>query len=690
VQGSSAPLATMPGDFMVGHIAVLIGQSEDHYMFIGDGRFETDGQSSPALTDEDGVFVLTKESGGDYPGATYAANGILPVTNALPLTRSMQHLADVLTRGAPGEKFLLVDATVQGTTYEMLGADGATLASNGQPDTREWGSTFADAIAILNGYGTAPGVIMSTWTAAPSTTGDGYRQRLYPFLFGQYAPDYVNGALAGTSYTPGDAMTDLDGRVYDHMLWDLTGAGRGVLDAAVTKMFFHGPHRFEDSNGLRQDKQDTRLSIRNIVDDAALSAVMLPKGPEILLYQNGDAVDVPGGNPFTDYNPDRAAWVGWGDIAHPTRYSDDGLPARARHTAVAMLYAFQTGPAAAQSQHVPRFNRAHWEPGGAWAEFWYESPDAATPPITTTRLARGAPAIPAIWSGTADATGETLAHRTEVAGFYIDAAPAQRAEIVAGRVRVYPISGSFTGNTLIRYGLGGASGVVSFPADAYDAIWKNLPIADLGIPGVDGVAVDPMPDPDDIAATLPAAAMFSVSGGAAFEDGVTLGANTGDLTFLMRGKILSDNATHRLFEVAANYFKIERLTSLGTIRLSAIQDTGGGVGRTEVLQATYPLNVMQTLVVSVSLSAQKVLIFLDGVKTGEWDLAANTGMFPSNQPIRLLNVGNPDADIERLAVWKGYAADGDTTALGVPYKDILPPASSVAADPWYTGTGTLE
>ena len=670
--GSSATPGTMATDFMVGHVIVLIGQSEDARMFAANydrrdgGGAPLDGfyQSVPAFADAnaaDSFFLMTDVD------ADYATNGIIPINDTTPWTASTAHLANIATRNAPGEKFLFIEATASGT-YRADLADSPDAGD----DDRGWGSSFFDAIQIVRDWGGDVGVLMDTWTAADGT-GYVFFDKFFPFISGLESD--------GSPYSLGTASNGLGATRWPNILFDLSGGNGGspnvAFDEAVTRYAFHGPHRFEDSTPTsRENKQGTRLAIRDLVADPLLAPIMRPKGPEILLYQNGTPTDTPD---TKSYNPDPSSWVQWYDASHPGDYTDDGLTARARHTGVAVLYALGIGPAAAMAHHVPSFNRADWEPSGAYVDLWYAAPDGSTPRLSTTRLERGDAAIP-----------DSYPHRTEVAGFLINAAPAQRAEIVAGRVRVYPDpAGAFTYSDVIRYGVNGASGVVQWPEDEFDDIWKNLPLAVMGFEGIDGVAIEPLPDAADIANTLPAPASFTTSAtGPYFQAPNGIGANTGQFTFAFKGSV--DIATDaRFFSLSGSRMSLTRQNN-GQMRLILKDDSNTSVfqsGGVATLAANVVLGIPTEIVLSFDLPGQSARLWVDGVLTDDFTLIANTGALNTNRVLNLLGgaVGQLEGQVEYARYWRAYTATGDTTVLGTPAKDISGDAASVNADPWKSG-----
>lgn len=669
VAGSTAAVARTAGEIKLGHIALLIGQSEEERM-VSDG-FDNPLQSTPTLIDataEDSVFLMQWSEG---PTQTFAANGIKAINPAnrgvVPgVTRSMVQMADILTRNAPGENFLFIAAVKQGTSYAGLVDDG-TDASDG----RSWSQTLGDALTYIRQWAADVGVLMSTWTAAPSTIAGGYRVGHYPIFAGMFADGagvYTYGQPTGYGY---DA---------DHGFWDLSGLNRpqAAFNAAVTKMAFHGPHRFEDNNpttgGIWTNKQDCRNYIRAMVADPVLAPIMLPKGPEIITYQNGFGVASAGSS---TYEPNPANWVDWADYSHPSQFSDDGAPMRARHTGVAILYAFGVGPAPAVRRDVPKFNRVYWDPDGSRVQLWYEDATGATPRLSTTRRERAEAAIPT-----------TYPHRTEVAGFYRNNVPCTSVVIAPGVmtsgnsavVQINADGDPFDYTDVIGYGLGGASGVVQWPQDEYDGIWKNLPIAITGIAGVPGIAVEPMPDPADVANTLPAPDVFAMSNASnspRFTDTATIGTASA-LTLRWKGKMTS-LAGETLFSMNGTMFSVKRRSSgASTTRKIEIlvRDANAASiianGNTGI---TLSDDQVVDMVVSFSLVTgnRVVKLFLDGAEVWSSALTGTAQNWSTNRYISVFQISSsdvPDGETEIVEIWKAYSSDGDTSALGAPHKRI--------------------
>ncbi|WP_375262432.1 hypothetical protein [Palleronia sp.] len=638
-------ITRMADEFLVGHIVCLIGQSEDSRMFnpiFDDRRY----QSVPAFAD-DGLFVLTWKDHG--AGAAFTANGIVPVTQTAPLTASMAHFASVFTKNAPGEPLLLIDATEQGTSRTAL-VDDSNL-------DRDWQATLADAVEIVRAYGSDVGVVMDTWTASDSAPADNFRVR--------FQPVYSGALVDGTAFPVGDVMSD-GGTPYriDHFLWDLTGQKRAaaLFDAAVTKLAFHGPHRFEDflidAEGryvpaLRAQKQDTRMSIRAMVADAQLAPIMRPKGPEILLYQNGTPTTATtwDGTRYAEvYDPDPNTWVNWADAAHPSAYSDDGLPARARHSAVAALYALGR-----VSAEVPVLNRAEWTE--EYVDLWWEDLLGRTPRLSTTRLERGEP------------SPFDAPHVRELAGFWINGEPAENTEVVDGRIRVYPNTGTFDGTTRLDYGLGGASGVVAAPDDEFIAIWKDLPLAVVGLSGVEGVAVAPMPNQEEIRSTLSAAAQFASSGDVIFRDKARIPTGTSAITWHWRVRPTLGSVSQDLGGVEGARATLQRLPD-GKMRLLMMD--AGGVISVPAMQTVLTLGVLVDLVLCIDLAARRVRLWKDGLPAEDLAIVPNASTFETNRNLQFLTGGSNGftGGVDRMSAWYVGSTDGNVAALGQPFYSV--------------------
>jgi hypothetical protein len=717
VAGSTATPARRADMIVLGHIALLLGQSEDARMF-DDTLDNRTYQTAAALTAGRVWFMSNRNTANLLE--QFATYGIKEATDAAVtqrivnggITTAMSHLAATLVANAPNDRLLFIDAARSGTNRVEISNDHGP----GADTDRNWQASLKGAVDIIRAWGGDVGVVMDTWAAADSQNGDDFRLKFYPFYTGMEAPDHPLLAGIGGNRVVAVGSTALGGASgaggvkYDHFLFDLSGLNRpeALFDPAVTKWAEHGPHRFEDFNPgagtLLTDKQDTRVSLRNMIDDPDMAPIVRPKGPEILLYQNGGPSTTPGSKV---YNANPATWVSWEDYTHPSDFSQDGLPARAKHTAVATLYALGIGPTAAANNWVPRFNRSHWWPDGSRCELWYEAPDGSTPVITTTRRARGNPAIPTtkVTGHPSIADGSAMPHRTEVAGFRVDGSPATNVKIEPGTfasgnvVVVYPPSGTFSRSSSIEYGRGGASGIASaatFLSDEFDGLWKNLPIALMGIAGVDGVAMEPMPAITDVSNPLPGAVPFTTaSAGPSFYATGTLGANSGQLTFRFKGKTTQTN-TATLFGLSAGRIGMDRLSS-GQLRLilkdsanvSVLPTRAANRGLTQFMAA----GVETEVILSVDLAALVAKVWVNGALSDTLTLETGTNQFDTARNLTYLSSNSAGADqfvgtVEGVGCWKAYTPTGAVAGLGAAPAnyEVAGPPSAANAHPWKRGT----
>lgn len=677
VAGSTA-VATVAGEIMVGHVALLIGQSEDARMF--DGGFDNRSyQTIPTFADasaEDSVFVLTFKDG----AGSYAGNGIQPVNATTPVTASLAHLANVFTRNAAGEKLLLIDATVSGTNR-------ADLVSDADPD-RDWDTTLGDGVALVRSYGGEVGVVLDSWTAADGG-GVTFKPNEFPF--------YSGLTDTGAVETYG-APTTAEGYVLDHSLWDLSGLNRpqALFDAAVTRQAFHGPHRFEDYTvdgtgayvlGLRDAKEGTREAIRAMVADPLLAPIMRPKGPEILLYRNGTPTTAAwDGTTYPKvFDPDPATWVAWTDFSHPSDYSDDGLTGRARHTAVAALYALGLVP-----HEVPVLNRADWQT--THVDLWWEDSQGATPDISTT------------WRERAEtpATVQGHSYPSDVAGFHIDGVPATNVQIVTTLghpvlpdgidiIRVFPNAGTFDGGSRVDFGLGGASGVTTAPQDEYVDVWKNLPLvpaAAMGLTpaaGFDGIAIEPMPLQSDIASTLASSdPAFSVDGTVSFKSPTDFPAATSQITLVYDIVPTGDGTDHDLDGIEGNRLPFH-IQSVGSLRCVQVRGVAGQQPLADDMTGVpVTFGARTRLVLAVDLAAGTARLWKDDVLVVDTTFAGGTTL-ETNRGFQFMWSADPlRGNVHELAAYYALSSDGTTAGLGTPFWQVLGQASA----PFYVESGT--
>lgn len=635
VRLKSAPGVAAQGAnrFGVGHVIAIWGQSEPDRIISTFHNTTT----PPAVPDPEAVQIY-------YGAAATPARHF--VTSAAPLTAGAAALASTLIAERPGEKFAVIFQTVPGT-------DPRELVDDANPG-RSWAADKA-----LHDFATADGqhvgLAAVSWFAAPGSLGASYGEAMFPLFAGE--------TIAGASVTFPATISYGAGSSYhaDHWFGEL-------YDYTRTRWVPYGPHRFDIDADMQDathlaggalqanlaNKEAARKSWRAML--ALPTATMfLPATVEPLTYVNG-----------TD---DGAG--GWIDFAHPAGNTPDGIEAWARLTAHAILRS-----AGLSAWAVPVFDQSFWEPTGAWVEVW-----SSAGPVTTTRLARGEPAL---------VPGQP--HWTEVMGFQINGAPARNTQIVAGRVRIFPNNGSFTYADAIQYGEGGATGMIAFPEDAIVATWKNLPIVDVGAAGLEGIPVAPLPAAAALTNTLPAAAQpfTTSSAGPYFLDPLNVPAGTTQITFSARFRLaaLPPSGTYILFAQSGGSFDVEILNN-GSLRVNLRDGAAVKVLTNALIPAGLVAGVWYDLVCSADQPAQVFRAMLNGalIATLPFSVAGN-GVFASNRAISFLARNNATLQyvgtVERLRAWFSATGTGAEPAAA-PYKNIVGPASVANVDTWKLG-----
>lgn len=619
--------------FGVGHVIAIWGQSEPERII--STAFNT--TTPPVLTSDDSVQILIGAAA--TPSRQF-------ITNAAPFTAAAAAMADTLIRSRPGEKFAVIFHSVSGTDPRALVNDADT--------GRSWAADKA-----LHDFATADGqqvgLAAMSWFAAPANLGPAYGEALFPLFAGTTTGGTPISFPATITYTGGSYPAD-------HWFGEL-------YDYTHTRWVAYGPHRFEIDADMRDathllggasqvnltNKEEARLSWRAM--RALPGATMfLPLGLEPVSYINGVS--------------DGAG--GWTDLSHPAGNDPDGTPALARQTALAVLQSAGLVP-----WPVPEFDQALWEPSGAWVEVW-----SSAGPITTTRLARAEAPLAA-----------TFPHRTEVMGWQINGLPAENAVIVAGRVRITPNGGgSFVATDAIQYGEGGASGAIKFPEDLVEESWKNLPIVDLGVPGLDGVPVRPFADPAALANTLvPTSTFFTTTAtGPFFTDPVNVPPGTTAITYAARFRITPfSTGTQILFAQGATGFDVEFMNN-GNLRVTVEDGTGAKMLSVVVIPTGLAEGVWHDIVASADHAAAVFRVVLNGAPAIVVPFTATgNGVFQSNRALNLLARGASNlqfiGDIEFARIWLTATADG-SAPTGTPHKSVTGPAALANADPWKLGT----
>ena len=619
--------------FGVGHVIAIWGQSEPDRIISTFHNTTT----PPAVPDPEAVQIF-------YGAAATPARHL--VTGAAPLTAGAAALAATLIAARPGEKFAVIFQTSPGT-------DPRELVNDAAPG-RSWAADKA-----LHDFATADGqhvgLAAISWFAAPGNLGAAYGEAMFPLFAGR--------TIAGTPVTFPASITYGAGQSYhaDHWFGEL-------YDYAKTRWVPYGPHRFDidadmqDATHLVGGAVQTNLANKQAVRQSWRAMLALPHATMFLPA----AVE-----PVTYVNGIDDGAGGWTDFSHPAGNTADGIQAWARLTAHAILRS-----AGLSTWTVPVFDQSLWAATGAWMEVW-----SSAGAVTTTRLARGETAL-----------GSGQAHWTEVMGFQINGVPARNTQIVAGRVRIFPNSGSFTYADAIQYGEGGATGMIAFPEDAIARTWKNLPIVNVGAAGIEGIPVAPLPAAAALVNTLPAAAQpfTTAATGPYFLDTANVPAATAAMTFAARFRLsaLPPTGSYILFAQAGAGFDVEILNN-GSIRENVRDGAAVKVITNALVSAGLTGGVWYDIVCSADQAAQVFRLRLNGALVATLPFAtAGNGVFASNRAVGFLGRNNGTlqyvGQVETLRVWFSATATGVEPAAA-PHKSIMGPAALVNADLWKLG-----
>ncbi len=634
VRNASEPAtrAATSNRFGIGHVIAIWGQSE--IVRLRSTVFDT--LTPEPLLSDDAVQMMWSDGG---PVVRHLNDGD-------PHSSAMAAMANVLIEERPGEKFAVLLHARSGTGF-------AALVDDSNPD-RDWAED-----AALHEFATADGQQVGmpavSWFAAPGALGSNYDDALFPLFTGKTIDGQSVSFPATLSYGNGASIQA------DHWFGEL-------YDPTQTRWIAYGPHRFDiaqdmQSATVRADgqtdarlmqKQDARLAWREMVANPHAAGLFLPMGPEPLTYLNGVA--------------DGAG--GWTDFAHPAGNDDDGAPQLARLTAHAILQA-----SGLSSWTPPSFDQAEWQPDGSYVEIW-----SSAGPVTTIRKARGEPALDGSYP-----------HWTEVLGWQINGQPAERAEIVAGRVRLYPNEPVFNAQDIINYGEGGATGMIKFPQDYEARTYKDLPIVDIGAARIDGIALRPLPDPAVLQNTLVATDSEFALGltGPYFYDPFAIGAGFSQLQFRMNLSVdLSHSGARTLLALSGNFIRLEVLPS-GTMRM-LVRDSGGVVHLNNVgsVSNAVTAGVDVSIVGAIDLQAGTAQLWVGEQNVLTRSFTSTSPTFPSNRRLSVFAISSGSAqvvaDVRAVRIWSEVSGDVSDPAA-TPYKEIIGTAAVVNADPWKQG-----
>lgn len=436
--------------------ALLAGQSEDFYTL---SPFHNTLPPEPLAAQGMVTFWWHDRVNDGAPGVQSVTLDDAAVAGDARVTAGMVAMANVFLRHLPGREVHLI-MLVQSRTEPREVMDDAFVPVNqdGQPK-RRWQDDWA-----VHEAATADGVpVQWGWHsrfAAPGTYADDYAKAFAAYLWGR---DLNGGLLTYSEGAPLDLTVGAD-------IWQVSRTLRDMFGGDGPKWIaMGGAHRFAISaepdmitattltgGGPQfpfQNKEGATLSWRSLAEDPAFAGRVADAGMHLNAHSVG-----------RDNGADC-----WEDSAHPSGWTDEGINYRARQTAHAILRG-----AGITSFGLPVIGNAEWQEDGSYMECW-----SSAGPITTLRAAAGDPFLPA-----------THPHWTRVSGVQVDGVPAQRADLAAGRVRVYPNNGgTFTNLSSVTFGDGGGSGTLLFPQDHQNALYRDFPVVDVGLADVPGLSL---------------------------------------------------------------------------------------------------------------------------------------------------------------------------------------------------------
>ena len=610
VKGATAPAALLPQRFEAGHVWAMYEQSNWAQVFES-----TETLPAAAVTDPEAVQVFKANRTTGVASRSF-------ITTATPMAPGVVALANAFAAERPGEKLAIAAHVMSGTSPQEMIAEP-------QVNPRKWDHEVA-ITDLITQCGQQVGVVWNmgwiSWNSTPSNPAE-------------MLPIFVGKEITGAAVAPG--ATTAAGYVLSHDLREFYDFWNGTT--GYTRAAFCGAHgkgvtvsKTNWLTGADDDHEKLNAKWRQVAADTA-------NFPEMLVCAATNDGALRG-------EDDGAG--GWQDTIHHHGHVDWG---RNRLARIGMMNALQAVGLA--SWPTAEFNRVHWATDGSHADFWMDGYN-----VTTERNRTGGASVYVRgWS----LDGQILTTEAQIVA---DAGGSGFAG-----VRITPPAGygPFTYASAIDYGRGELPGFQTYPGDYQNDYVLDLAVIDVGAAGMPALPVRTR-SAGELANTLPAPAMFTVTStaGPHFADPNTIGSNSGLLTMRAKMRWTGGGGTG-LFTISSANMEITRLSD-GSLRLVGLKDSGGtGLLTTQTLAGTAPTGNVVDIVVTMNLGAQVFRVFVDGVLTDDKALNAGTGQFASGRNIVFFtSAGRPNADVEILEVWKAYAADGNTAALGTPYKRI--------------------
>lgn len=332
-----------------------------------------------------------------------------------------------------------------------------------------------------------------------------------------------------------------------------------LYDYSHTKVAVLEPHRFEVGNTA--SIVACRNAVRGMMGASPKAADgTLVHGHPVLHYRNADT----------------------SDIAHPqagegsTRFGIGLLQSAIRAMGLT-------------DWAYPIIDNAFWEPSGAYVELW-----SSAGPITALDTSR--------------ITGVL------VNGAHVD------GTLAAGRIRVTSAAaGALTSSTLLEFAPVSTGLSV---AEEYYTGWRNMPVVDLGVSGMEGVPLGNAPDPAILVSTVAGASSWVIAGG---NDAVQLGANdfgglSQRLTFEADVAAQAAAATSPII-LQQSGFSVETLTSNGNrFRVSA-----PGISNQTTAPGIWKPGVRQKIKLVIDQTTGRSALYVDGAEVLAGQAAAVTG-----------------------------------------------------------------
>ena len=312
-----------PSDDAPVRVILPIGQSETARLFRS-GPFYTQGEY-PALAEHNVTVIINDVNWLKSPGVVVREVNEATIA-AREVTPAMVALANFWNEVRPGERLVVLDGTVSGTSFHELMNDEATK--------RQW-SDFEDVVQTARGMGHEVDDVIWDWYNSTAGHWQSFGESYSPGIFGQDAD--------GSTYDLGPAT------VFDHTLFDadvdFDEYGRGLFARAETRLsvmspgpsveaFLGAPRRnFTHLEEGGQDKGRVSQLDRPAIEAGAAFMADPRLGPAA--GANGPAPVVV---KFGDYQDGAKLPSGDTDI-HPSGQSIHGTPLWAMHIGVAALIA---------------------------------------------------------------------------------------------------------------------------------------------------------------------------------------------------------------------------------------------------------------------------------------------------------------------------------------------------------------